>query len=70
MRRQVPPKRLFLQEPHSATTEKTPFFIVIAVKTSNLTLIKGINHSNKPVNMYEVILTDTEYHRILVYKSK
>jgi hypothetical protein len=35
--RQVPPKRRFLQEPHGVTTQKTPFFIVTAVKTSNLT---------------------------------
>jgi hypothetical protein len=27
----------FLQEPHGVTTQKTPFFIVTAVKTSNLT---------------------------------
>jgi hypothetical protein len=26
-RRQVPPKRRFLQEPHGVTTKKTPFFI-------------------------------------------
>jgi hypothetical protein len=25
-----------LQEPHGVTSQKTPFFIVIAVKTSNL----------------------------------
>jgi hypothetical protein len=31
------PKRRFLQEPHGVTTQKTPFFIVTAVKTSNLT---------------------------------
>jgi hypothetical protein len=36
-RRQVPPKRRFLQEPHGVTTQKTPFFIVTAVNTSNLT---------------------------------
>jgi hypothetical protein len=35
-RRHVPPKRRFLQEPHGVTTQKTPFFIVTAVKTSNL----------------------------------
>jgi hypothetical protein len=29
--------RRFLQEPHGVTTQKTPFFIVTAVKTSNLT---------------------------------
>jgi hypothetical protein len=27
----------FLQEPHGVTTQKTPFFIVTAVNTSNLT---------------------------------
>jgi hypothetical protein len=26
----------FLQEPHGVKTQKTPFFIVTAVKTSNL----------------------------------
>jgi hypothetical protein len=36
-RRQVPPKRRFLQEPHGVTTQKTAFFIVTAVNTSNLT---------------------------------
>jgi hypothetical protein len=30
-------KSLFLQEPYGITSQKTPFFIVIAVKTSNLT---------------------------------
>jgi hypothetical protein len=28
----------FLQEPHGVTTQKTPFFIVTAVKTLNLTM--------------------------------
>jgi hypothetical protein len=28
----------FLQEPHGVTSQRTPFFIVIAVKTSTLTL--------------------------------
>jgi hypothetical protein len=37
---QVPPKRRFLQEPHGVTTQKIPFFIVTAVKTSNLTLLR------------------------------
>jgi hypothetical protein len=32
----VPPKRLFLQEPHGVTSQKAPFFLVTAVKTSNL----------------------------------
>jgi hypothetical protein len=29
--------RRFLQEPHGVTSQKTPFFIVTVVKTSNLT---------------------------------
>jgi hypothetical protein len=34
----VPPNRRLFQEPHGVTSQKT-FFIVIAVKTSNLTLL-------------------------------
>jgi hypothetical protein len=34
-------KRRFLQEPHGVTTQKTPFFIVTAVKTSNLTKMRN-----------------------------
>jgi hypothetical protein len=30
-------RHLLLKEPHGLTSQKTPFFIVIAVKTSNLT---------------------------------
>jgi hypothetical protein len=33
----VPPKLRFLQEPHGVTFQKTTFFIVTAVKTSNPT---------------------------------
>jgi hypothetical protein len=33
----VPPKRRLLQEPHGVTSQKTVFFIVAAMKTSNLT---------------------------------
>jgi hypothetical protein len=36
---EVPPKHRFLQEPHGVTSQKTPFFIVTTVKTSNLTTI-------------------------------
>jgi uncharacterized repeat protein (TIGR01451 family) len=38
MGRHVPPKRRFLQEPHGVTSQKTAFFIITAVNTSNLTL--------------------------------
>jgi hypothetical protein len=35
--RYLPSKCLFLQKPHGVTSQKTAFFIVTAVKTSNLT---------------------------------
>jgi hypothetical protein len=35
----------FLQEPHGVTTQKTPFFIVTAVKTSNLTFMATCLHA-------------------------
>jgi hypothetical protein len=35
-RHYFPPKRRFLQEPYGVTSQKTPFFIATAVKTSNL----------------------------------
>jgi hypothetical protein len=34
--RYVPPKSRFVQEPHGVTSQKTAFFMVTAVKTSNL----------------------------------
>jgi hypothetical protein len=34
---QVTTKHRFLQEPHGVTSQKTPFFIVTDMKTSNLT---------------------------------
>jgi hypothetical protein len=34
-RRHIPPKRRFLRNPHGAPSQKTAFFIVTAVKTSN-----------------------------------
>jgi hypothetical protein len=38
LRLYVPPKRRFTQDQHGATSQKTAFFIVTAVKTSNLQL--------------------------------
>jgi hypothetical protein len=47
----IPPKRRFLQEPHGVTSQKMPFFIVTAVKTSNLTnLICGVSDQHKAVH--------------------
>jgi hypothetical protein len=37
------PKCRFLQEPHGVISQKTPFFIVTAVKTSNLTCINVVS---------------------------
>jgi hypothetical protein len=37
VRMDVPPKRRFLQEPRGVASQMAAFFIVIAVKTSNLT---------------------------------
>jgi hypothetical protein len=37
VRTDVPPKRRFTQDLHGATSQKTVFSIVTAVKTSNLT---------------------------------
>jgi hypothetical protein len=34
----IPPKSRFLQEPHSVTSQETAFFIVTAMKTSNLNI--------------------------------
>jgi hypothetical protein len=55
--------RWFLQEPHGVTSQKTPFLIVTAMKTSNLTsqhFLRGINKSDvslfplEDVNRYSV----------------
>jgi hypothetical protein len=40
-RRQLPPKRRFLQEPHSITTQKTPFFIFLLFVLSNNFIISA-----------------------------
>jgi hypothetical protein len=48
-RRYVPPKRRFLQEPHDLTSQKTPFFIVTAVKTSYLTRLELLFRCNETV---------------------
>jgi hypothetical protein len=43
-RRYVPPKRRFTQDLHGATSQKTAFFIVTTVKTSNLTGLLWVLH--------------------------
>jgi hypothetical protein len=44
-KRYVPPTRRFLQEVHGVTSQKTPFFIVTTVKTSNLALFASAPHA-------------------------
>jgi hypothetical protein len=40
----IPPKHRFLQDPQGVKSQKTAFFIITAVKTSNLTLCReGLN---------------------------
>jgi hypothetical protein len=41
-RHYVPPKRRFLEEPHGVTSKKIAFFIVTALKTSNVTYFVDI----------------------------
>jgi hypothetical protein len=43
----APPKRRFLREPNDVTSQKTPFFIVTAVKSSNLTWANFIFKENE-----------------------
>jgi hypothetical protein len=44
-RRYVPPKRRSTQDLHSATSQKTTFFMVTAVKASKLTIFKGFKRA-------------------------
>jgi hypothetical protein len=46
----------FLQEPHGITTQKTPFFIVTAVKTSNLTLYVSLILIQLILNVHDYLL--------------
>jgi hypothetical protein len=39
-RRQVPPKRRFLQEPHGVTTQKTPFFTEGMIKLTVIIIVE------------------------------
>jgi hypothetical protein len=42
----------FLQEPHGVTSQKTPFFIVTAVKISNLTKGDKLNNARREGSSY------------------
>jgi hypothetical protein len=64
-RRYVPPKRPLNQDLHSATSQKTTFFIVTAVKTLNLTCIHLV-HDDAP---WRVLLNRRRNLRV-VYKQR
>jgi hypothetical protein len=50
-RRYVPTKRRFTQDLHGATSQKTAFFIVTTVKTSNFKIIVVCSNNHmKPIN--------------------
>jgi hypothetical protein len=52
----VPPKRRFLQEPHGVTSQKTPFFIVTAVNTSNFTIVGTVHITKLSINRKQSVL--------------
>jgi hypothetical protein len=56
-RRYVPPKRLFTQDLHRATYQKTAFLIITAVKLSNLTYLCRIYKSPLTVSPAHPLLT-------------
>jgi hypothetical protein len=49
-----------LQEPHGVTTQKTPFFIVTAVKTSNLTFRRLFKSPSAGSMLHSVLKTKTK----------
>jgi hypothetical protein len=53
-RQYVPPKRRFTQYPHGATSQKTAFFIVTAMKISNLPIFFMFQYS-KPTQMRRAV---------------
>jgi hypothetical protein len=56
----LPPKRRFLQDPQGVTCQKTLFFIVTAVKTSNLTQI---------IDVYPTIVAGREGTTVVAVKT-
>jgi hypothetical protein len=56
VRNEYPPKRRLLQDSHGVTSQKTAFFIVTAVKISNLKIFYIIlNYFYKPCNMKDYL---------------
>jgi hypothetical protein len=55
-----------LHEPHGVTSQKTPFFIVTAVKTSNLTNNLGLPYVE---NKGQVLRERQELRNKLIYQG-
>jgi hypothetical protein len=79
-RRQVPPKRRFLQEPHGVTTQKTPFFTSHFVRVFRycrnlwhcearlitcLSLVSCLVHSTKKRSPSKRRLSSNELHEVI-----
>jgi hypothetical protein len=64
----VRPKRWFTQDLHDATSQKTAFFIVTAVKTSNLAYFIHVNE--KKWNYVAVSYCTTNSQRLLTWPVK
>jgi hypothetical protein len=72
-RRYVPPKRRFVQERHGATSQKAAFFIVTAVKISNLTQEAVFSMSSAPsrrgtAGLYNPLLSNGSVNTLLCNK--
>jgi hypothetical protein len=62
-KRQVPPKRRFLQEPHGVTTQKTPFFIYSTSLESNIhSLASPWNTSQISANCFSALYPERFEH--------
>jgi hypothetical protein len=60
----------FLKEPHGVTTQKTPFFIVTAVKTSNFTLFIRVRPdvtSLQLCNPQKLLMNNPSYTYSIIY---
>jgi hypothetical protein len=69
-RRYVPPKHRFLQESHGVTSQKTAFFIVTAVKTSNLTSLNFLNSKSGPSDSQVIVNRYTDCASPASYTKK
>jgi hypothetical protein len=67
-RRQVPPKRRFLQEPHGVTTQKTPFFRLTLVPQRGAMVEDGTLQKSQPLQVTAMI--SDYYYNFYVFKMR